>query len=255
MTLQELLEHAHLDALGQLDEREQAAFEAAFAVAPPAIKGQVRNEQSRWAPMEHLLPQVEPSPELRERVLDAVTAAMVAQGAGELSMRPSRRVAPAWRAASIGLMTAVVVLGAAFAYVYQTARESIALAQNGATTDAMVSAFQGHVQEAMYSSKTVRSIFHSDDARYDEQGSVWTHPDWKQSVVFLNLPSSTSDSDYRLVVVSGGQLVRELRRLDSNASLQSCQIDKLPPNTQIAVVRATRGLAATLDTVLMTATV
>src|SRR5438477_9256356 len=115
MTLQELLEHAHLDALGQLDEREQAAFEAAFTVAPPGVKAQVRHEQARWAPMDHLLPQVEPSPELRERVLDAVTAAMIVQGAGELSLPSGRRVAPAWRTASIGLVTAIVVLGAAFA--------------------------------------------------------------------------------------------------------------------------------------------
>src|SRR4051812_3134371 len=114
MSLQELLEHAHLDALGQLDEREQAAFEAAFMVAPPSVKAQIRREQERWAPMEHLLPQVEPSPELRNRVLAAVTAAMVAQGAGELSIRPSARVASAWRTASLGLMTAVLVMGAAF---------------------------------------------------------------------------------------------------------------------------------------------
>src|ERR1041384_7158321 len=116
MTLQELLEHAHLDALGQLDEREQAAFEAAFAVAPPAIRAQVRAEQARWAPMEELLPQVEPSPDLRGRGRSAVTG----EGRGELTVRPSRRVAPAWRAASIGLMTAMVVLGSAFVYVYQT---------------------------------------------------------------------------------------------------------------------------------------
>ena len=74
MTLKDLLEHAHLDALGLLDERDKAAFEAALATAPAGVRAQVRSEQARWATMETLLPDAEPPAELRDDlavILDA----------------------------------------------------------------------------------------------------------------------------------------------------------------------------------------
>ena len=255
MTLQELLEHAHLDALGHLDEREQAAFEAAFAVAPPQVKAQIRTEQARWAPMDHLLPDVEPSPELRERVLDAVTAAMVSQGAGELSMRSGRRVSSAWRAASIGLMTAVIVLGTAFVYVYQTARENISTVQSGLATEDGLKGFKGNLLSALMSPQTERHFFTSDDPNYQDRGAVYTNATWSKSRVFLNLPQTKGNEEYRLVVIEPGDKIgTQLDNFSSNSVLEAREIKSLPANTKLAVVRVALGEQTTLDKVLMTVT-
>src|ERR1051325_10791335 len=255
MTLQELLEHAHLDALGQLDEREQAAFEAAFAVAPPAIRAQVRAEQARWAPMEELLPQVEPSPDLRERVLSAVTAAMVAQGAGELTMRPSRRVAPAWRAASIGLMTAMVVLGSAFVYVYQTNVKSDLTKGNDLNMEYLLQAFKGNVKSAVLSPQTVRTAFVSPTNDPKCQGSLWTNDAWTQVVAFIDLPRSAESEEYRIVMLDdAGKVLKLIDTFESNNVLKSREFNN-PGHGKLAVVSAVKGSKFTaMKDVLLTVT-
>jgi hypothetical protein len=257
MTLQELLEHAHLDALGQLDEREQAAFEAAFAVAPPAIKAQVRNEQSRWAPMEHLLPQVEPAPELRDRVLNAVTAAMVAHGAGELPMRQSRRVAPAWRAASIGLLTAVVVLASAFVYMYQTTVQNSRSITNDLNMDYLLHAFRGNVGSALMSSDTIRTALTPVKGAPKCEGTIWHNDGWDQSYVFVKVPKSADGEEYRLVrLAADGTVNQVLDSFTSAGLLQSREITSVTKGMQLAVVSAVVGSQPTaVKTKLLTVTV
>jgi len=256
MTLQELLEHAHLDALGQLDEREQAGFEAAFAVAPPSVRAQIRREQERWAPMDHLLPQVEPSAELRERVLDAVTAAMVTQGVGELSVRPGRRVASVWRTASIGLTTAVLVIGAALVYVTNTERESNKITNNGQSTDLAGTSFRSEFRDALMDKDTRVHYFASDDAKFTGRGSVWTNPTWKQSHIFLELTPNTAGQEYRVVTIVNGKIGDELEKFESTGVLHGGTIEKdLKAGTQVAVITAMKGAEATLENVLMTLTV
>jgi hypothetical protein len=254
MTLQELLEHAHLDALGQLDEREQAAFEAAFAVAPPSVKAQIRREQERWAPMEHLLPQLEPSPELRERVLDAVTAAMVSQSAGELSLRPSRRVAAAWRTASIGLMTAVLVMGGAFFYVFDTERQTARDRVPDLTREYVVQAFQGDVVSAMTDPKVDRKPFVLASGQASGPvGLLWTKPDWKHAhLAFDHLPKSTGTQQYRVVVLDEkDQIGEELDHFTSNGILETRGIKSQRPETRLALVSTENGE----NHILMTVTV
>jgi hypothetical protein len=256
MTLQELLEHAHLDALGQLDEREQAAFEAAFAVAPPSIKAQIRREQERWAPMEHLLPPVEPSPELRERVLDAVTAAMVAQGAGELSIRPSQRVAAAWRTSSIGLITAVLVMGAALVYITGSERESTRHQNEALPIDLAGTSFRSEFRSALMDKDTHVQYFASNDPAFTGRGSFWTNPDWKQSHLFLELARSNAGEEYRVVTVVDGEIGDVLERFESTGVLHGGTIDqKLPKGTQIAVIAAVKNELGNLNHVLLTVTI
>jgi len=243
MTLQELLEHAHLDALAHLDEREQAAFEAAFVVAPPAIKAQIRSEQARWAPMDHLLPEVEPSPELRDRVLEAVTAAMIAQNAGgDLSLRPARRVAAAWRAASIGLMTAVIVLGSAFVYVFETEIQNEKTARIGQNTDVAGSMFRSDFRDVLLSSATRSFYLESDNKSFKGSGSLWTNPTWKQARIFLELPQSKAGEEYRVVAITGGAS-KDLDKFVSDGVLRPRELpaSALAAGTKIAVIAIRSG--------------
>ncbi len=240
MTLQELLELAHLGAQGHLDEREQAAFDAAFDMAPPQVRAQIRSEQARWASMDHLLPEVSPSPELRERVLNAVTAAMVNQGAGELSLRQGRRVSSAWRTASMGLITAVIVLGTAFVYVYDTSRDSDVTAQIGLTTEGMLNGFKGDFLKAAVDPLTERRFFElasTASSEKNDAGAVWTNPAWTKARVFLVLPKNTAGKEYRLVVIgSGNKIGQELDKFDSNGVMLTREINasQLPAKTRVA---------------------
>jgi hypothetical protein len=256
MTLQELLEHAHLDALGQLDEREQAAFEAAFTVAPPAVKAQVRVEQSRWAAMDHLLPQVEPPAYLRDRVLDAVAAAMITQQASDMSLQPSRRVARAWRTASIGLLTAVAVLSTAFVYVYNTANANAQLGQNGLLADSTLAVLTGKMKDAVLSPNTARCFFVPQaGTAFEGLAAVWTHPSWDQDRLFVDLPKNIEGESYRLVVLNAaGDIEKELDSFTSNGILNSRIITKQPSGTRLALVTAGIGKAAQTGMIVMTAT-
>jgi hypothetical protein len=78
MTREELLELAALDAFGLLDEYEAALYSRSFHHAPAAVQDEVREVQAALASEEALLPDVEPDPSLRERVLRAVNDAIEA---------------------------------------------------------------------------------------------------------------------------------------------------------------------------------
>jgi hypothetical protein len=125
----ELLELASLDALGLLDEDERRQFEASFAAATPAIRAQVRAQQSLEAGHQiSALPEGAPAPSLRQRVIDRVLAELRTERAGapviaridergvhaaELvgTTGRARGVNPLWRAAAIGCMAAAVLFG------------------------------------------------------------------------------------------------------------------------------------------------
>ena len=47
MTWQEMIENAHLDALGLLDEQDRERFDSAFLKLPADLKTQLRAEQDR----------------------------------------------------------------------------------------------------------------------------------------------------------------------------------------------------------------
>jgi hypothetical protein len=128
MTPRDLLDLAALDALGLLDEEGRAEFEAGFASASPEIQAAVRRAQLRATRIEDLLPQVEPPPGLKARVLSAMRTAIAAVAleaaakegpavVGRINGKSSSMLrllnsAFVWRAACLGFATATIVLGA-----------------------------------------------------------------------------------------------------------------------------------------------
>jgi len=241
MTLQELLEHAHLDALGQLDEREQAAFEAAYTVAPPTVQAQIRREQARFASMEHLLPQVEPPAELRDRVLTAVNAAMVAQSAGsDLGLRQTPRVHRAWRAASIGLVTAMVFLGAAFVSVYNSYEGMTRQFENDSANTAFLNRFERtYMGDVLFSATTKRVLFTSADPAFKGKLGVWVDEKWPTSKLFCELPAVQGES-YRLVAIDDdGNVARTIQEITADGLPKAISIGKLTSGMRVALVSAT----------------
>lgn len=270
MTLQELLEHAHLDALGCLDDAEQAAFEAAFKAAPAAVKAQVRAEQARWSNMDSLLPAVEPPAHLRDRVLDAVSRAMLqaetagaASGTSVMSLTNAGRVSPMWRAGAIGMATAAVMLGGAFVMVYETNVETSQRFANGQLMDQMVSTWADSAQmrDALFSPSTNRVIFQAADESQaagvrGARVALWANSDWSNFKIFHEGLAPLQGKSYRVVRVdASNNIIEQVVEFSGDTLLHSLDIPKLSAGERIALVVAPLGQRAVGSMLLMVATV
>ncbi|MFZ4574117.1 MAG: hypothetical protein ACOYN0_06945 [Phycisphaerales bacterium] len=265
MTVRELLENAHLDALGLLDEDERAAFEKAFRSAPGPVRAQIRDEQSRWARMESCLPRIEPGDDLRERVLAAIRSeveletaseALIALTPGELdgsgplsgeveSMR--RRKVPAfWQGAAIAMFSVSIVLGGAFVMLLRDYSAMASQSRDGKWLEqALALARKGQtLSDVLVDPSAEKHALTS--AMEGCTGALWTHPNWENSAILftegLKAPQGTS---YRVIAITEGSKdpVVIAADIQPNGSLQQFRLTlpKLPAGTKLAVVPVTNG--------------
>ncbi len=269
MTIRELLEHAHMDALGLLDEQDRAAFDAAFRAAPPALREQVRAEQGRMARMESTLPRVTPDASLRDRVVMAVEHAITEQtlngamsgDAGVGDFRSNRRLS-AWRSGAIAMACAAVILGGAFVKVMVDNSEMTRVQGDNATLTALLVGFgNGPMRDALFNPKTERAIFQpaiDAGALQSRRQAVLFHNEaWSTMRLFTQLPAPEENQTYRLVVLDAeGQIVEELTEFASSGQLVSVEVKAtLIAGTRVAIATAMPGVRATAASILMTATV
>lgn len=266
MTLRELLEHAHLDALGLLDDDEQARFNASFAGAPPEIQRAIRDEQARWSVMDILLPNVQPPQDLKTRVLASIAtqiAASEARVSAAVLADPQPvpgRVWRGWRASAIGLMAVSAVLGVAFVNVMSLNDNLSRQMQNTEVQRSlMVMLGADHLQDALFSEHTVRARFERHNG-FAGQAAVLFNPDWLTArVSWSDLPAAEGMT-YRLCAVDAdGNVTEDLATLGTGGEkgTQMIQIaaDRIGMGMRLAVVSAARGAASATGTVLMTATI
>jgi hypothetical protein len=248
MSLNELLEAAQLDALGLLDPEEQQAFENAFAGASPAVRAQVRQEQSRLCRLESILPAALPDPSLRDKVLNRVSAAMAADTMARIVASPegepveaiqheggrvhppilrSRRVSSLWRAGALGMAAAALLMG----YTTVQMRTEYETLSRGIENDSIVKDISekfGREQfaSALFDSSTARVILSPTDTGFHGQASVWMNADWSKARLFCqNLPFKKGQ-DYRLVALDkNNQVVRELARFESQGGVTSQPVE------------------------------
>lgn len=257
MNMQQLLEHAHLDALGMLEPGEQAEFHHALASAPASVRTHIREEQARVADISHLLPDVEPSPDLRERVLAAVAAQISAQLLAEAAaeqqpdlyeMRRPERVSRRWRAAAIGLVGACGVLAIAFINV---------LAINGQIKKSMavldlprevtIGLGSEHTSDVLFGDSTRRDRF---VAVGDAAGeiSVLHGASWDAGILSYRGIASEPGAELRLVALDAeGRIVERIATLESvdERQIRSLRVESrfLREGVRLAVVAAPIGAA------------
>lgn len=282
MNLQTLLENAHLEALGLLDEQERAAFDAAFAASPPAIQAHVRDEQARWAQLDFLLPSVEIPFDLRDRVLDRVRAEIIAAEAAAASiasgggfggiygnvyggtsdpyqMQSSKRVTPMWRAGAIGLLGVVGVLAAAFLNVLSiNSQMRTGMTDFGAPRE-ILSALDGQdrINDVLFDARTSLTVFSTVSADFAGQASIRTNPDWSTATVNVqNLPELATGESYRLVIVDDSdKVMTELAEFGAgkkSRTTASVSNSQLRAGTRLAIIAA-KGADLTNFTTVMTA--
>ncbi len=240
MRTNDLIELAALDALGLLDETESAAYERAFQAASPMVRRQVRAEQERAAEFEAaLLPYVTPDEDLKAKVLARLAeekALELASGTRALVHRPgrvvpkvraSRRVTPLWRAASIGLSVAVVVLGVMAIYLQDS---------NSKLVDAfVVNDFYDKVgtrqlHDTLFDETTERQILQvaaDAPASFSADAVLLVNPDWGDTARFFctGLFERDTPNNYALCVVDENQeVVATIEQFKSDGKLVSFDI-------------------------------
>lgn len=262
MTLHELLEAAQLDALGLLDAEEQQAFEKAFVAAAPAVRDQVRREQSRLCRLESVLPDVAPAADLRQRVLSAVAAAQAAETLSELSgspldgatlhgtgrngpaVLPERRVSRLWRASAVGMAAAAVVFGIT---TIQLRNEYTQLAKQiedqTLMNDLVLKLGAEHVSDFIFDQSTRRVVFAPADPSFRGQATMWLNADWEKARFFAkNLPTK-SGSSYRLVALDrAGKVTRQLVEFDADRGMLTHSIEVDPAaDYALALIAVPKG--------------
>ena len=262
MTMRELFEQAQLDALGLLDGEDKASFDDAFDAAPPAVREHIRREQARWAQGNPLLPREAPPADMKDRVMASVTSAIIEAETAETELvgagvgSGAGRVSPAWRAGSIGLLSAVIILGAAFARVYTQNVEMSRSIQNDALLTEMLTKFGNeYMRDSLFDENTRRVVFTASGDEEAGQASVFVNPRWKSARFFCtDLPQKENET-YRVVVIdSNNQIIEQLSEFSSTGSLMTQEIRmNIDPGQSLAIVPAVKGQAASSNDVLLRA--
>ncbi|MGV6813641.1 MAG: hypothetical protein ACWA5W_01375 [Phycisphaerales bacterium] len=254
MNTHELIESTMLHAMGLLDDAERQAYEAAFAVAPKSVQEQVRLEARRMADLGDLMPETEPSDELRSMVLAAVRAAMreeeneariaaqspavvgridantIAPNVGQAPRRAtsqpklstSTRVSRVWRVAAVGFAAASVALGVITIQMQQTFQ----MAQSRALVASLYDTIGAQYLESTIFDANTQRVAMTSQSETSAVAAVWANPDWKTARLFVNNLSAQNAEPYRLVVLdSDGNLVREIATFAPTGEFQDFDVD------------------------------
>jgi len=166
--------------------------------------------------------------------------------AAGLILQPSRRVSTAWRAASIGLMTAVVILGAAFIDVYNTNVKTREVHQNNLVlTDVLRTMGGPYMDDSLFDRGTQRIVF-EDDGATGGQASIFTNPDWENSRFFCKSLPSLNGQTYRIVLVDEkNQVIEEIiEPFVSDGALMTIDLPVIASGSRVAIVAADLGQPA-----------
>lgn len=246
MRTSELIEMASLDALGLLSETEQQDYERAFRAAPPEVRRQIRAEQQRSAEFEaSLLPRVEPAKLLKARVVEAVAkASALEESSGARAVvhrpgrvvpkvRPTRRVSPLWRAASIGLAIAVTVLGV---LSVQLQEHNYRLGEAMVVNEFFDKVGTRQIQDTLFDANTRRIILTAtEDApeSFSAEAVLLINPDWKQARFFCSeLAGSMGEREpFELCLIDeNDRIIESLHGFESEGRWESFDI----PTTNLA---------------------
>ncbi|MEO1007452.1 MAG: hypothetical protein AAFX79_02705 [Planctomycetota bacterium] len=255
MTTMDLIELAVLDALDMLDDAEREAFERAFRSAVPATQARVRAEQARLANLDALLPDVEPDPALRGRVIDAVRQAVLASTVASYSesdqdaeptlrLRSSDGVSRTWRVGAIASAAAAILFGVAFGSMWQRYNELDQRIQDNALVGIAIESFGAEATEIFLDreSYNVAALSASDDS--ENPGlALWYHREQDLGFLFCPELPANSNASYELVVLDDdGEIDESLFAFTASGSYTIERIEgvEFPAGRTLAVASVDR---------------
>jgi len=268
MNAQDMLENALLDACGLLETDEQAAFEEAFARAPESVKAQIRREQSRFADLTELLPNVKPRPELRRLVIDAVrdaakrehtdlTLALTAADSAP-RIRPGdirrRKTVRYWRVATIVLAASTVFVSA----VTLELKDQINQLGDQLSTNTSADFFlrfgeMPGLRQAMLNPSSQRITFSPVDASSGATAALFLDPDQGIGYLVTNRLPKLKSGTYEVVAVGEhNEILRSISAFKSNGETDGHEF-KLTPDIGGSLAIAMRNDTGELELVMIVA--
>lgn len=260
MTTGELLEFAAADALGLLDDAERASFDRAFAAAPSSVRELIRAEQASVAELGLVLPDVDPDPAMRAKVLARIRAEIeraqtapaaaagsaatrgagvrtASHGAGDrsgsglgfasrpeprsLGLRRAKRVSAFWRVAAVGASVGAVVLAVLQVQLRQEFRALESRSEIASLIDAIGIE---HVEDALFNDHTTQRVqFAAVGSVGRAEAMLLRNPDRDKSRLYvMNLASRTS---YRVVALDeAGEVSGEIASFESDDLLTGVDV-------------------------------
>ncbi len=247
MTWQEMIENAHLDALGLLDEQERERFDIAFLKLPADLKAQLRAEQDRAVRFDltdSLDSDIELPSEMKATVLAAIRAAAgksqnVEHKAGRVlpMSKKSRAVSAMWRASALGLAAACVVMGGVIVQLLAGFQSVSDQSKQIAFSDQFGAQFPRKPRDIAFSGKTLHTIFKAQPGFVGE-AAVYHHPEWTEGQFqCLNFPSHAGEK-YKVVLLdSAGNAEKELAIFKSVGGRTFAEIQVAPSQlSSLAIV-------------------
>jgi hypothetical protein len=266
LSTRELIELSLLDAMGFLDEGEREAFDRAFETTSPEVQAHVRREQTRLSQIDFLLPMVEPAPDLRSAVLEAVRRAMsetveqetfggiVRHEGTEVRpnptrrrlafvppLLPSKRVSPVWRAGAVGFATAAVVFGVTTLRMQNDYEKLDDLIRDNAFADQTRPILDDGFQDALFNSNTRHVSFTPSGAGVQGRATLMLDPETRTAFLIChNLPSDEG-REYKLVVLNdAGDVAEQIAAFSSTSGLMGKRVEvKIAANQRLAIVPPT----------------
>lgn len=220
MTWQEMIENAHLDALGLLDEQERERFDSAFLKLPADLKAQLRAEQDRAVRFDLsdcVDSDIELPAEMKATVLAAIKAAagksqtVEHKGGRVLPMsKKSRSVSAMWRASSLGLAAACVVMGGVIVQLLLSYQSLSDQSKQIAQSDEFRAQFPRKPRDIAFDTQTVHVIFKAQNG-FAGEAAVFHHPKWDEAQFqCLNFPSHAGQKFKVVLLDSAGNAEKEL---------------------------------------------
>ncbi|MEZ6164656.1 MAG: hypothetical protein R3B67_09495 [Phycisphaerales bacterium] len=285
MNTHELIESTMLHALGLLEDSEREAYEAAFNTAPVSVQQRVRQEARRMADLGDLMPEVEPSADMRQMVLAAVRAAMreeenesriakLAAGTPPVIARidhntpapratsqprlsTSPRVHRVWRVAAVGFAAASIAMGVVMVNINQTLQQ----ANNRALVDTLYDQIGAqYLESTIFDANTQRVALTSTDTQSKAVAAVWYNPDWNSARLFVKNLSSDENKPLRLVILDEDDNIveviktftptGELEDFDVNINLSTQRRLAIYPDAQSEIEAAIRPVLVSSDSSL-----
>jgi len=248
MTREELLELAGLDALGLLDEYEAALFTRSFHHAPVAVQDEVKRLQAAFASDKNLLPEVEPSTELREKVLAAVSKAIEsesielaplamigprARGGRESGSRLALSAStPLWRAAAFVLAGVGLVL-AYFNLQLRERNEEIIDHLIGMKTTEQVEALLGPDFNSFQSPYTLVRVLNPVPGSTNMHATVFVNENTKQAFLLaVGLPDQSAP--FTLTATSADGQEQFSRGFERMSVYTGIRLGELPTVSMVA---------------------
>lgn len=271
MKIHELLEQAHLDALGLLDESEQKAFEQAFIAASPAVQRQVRSEQTRWATTHAIFSDGAPSPALRSKVIDRVMAEVRASattpevlatiGGENREALMGVRVSPMWRAAALGFAAAALVAIAVVIGLLDQNRRVQDAFQNDSRMANLMGTFGSRIEQIAFDRGTSRIIFDTASTApkaFTGMAALFVDQSLTEGrLVFKNLIAQPKQ-EFRVVLLDqNGVIQSEIQTLNTDGSRAFCDVNMkdILPGLQIAIAAVDIGQKVELANIVLIATI